>query len=63
VKAKDLRQKSVQELKELLAKLREELRVLNTLYINKRPFNYGRRRQIKRDIARILTVLRERNEA
>jgi len=63
VKIKELREKDTKELLELLEKLREELAVLNTLRKNQRPFNYGRRRVIKRDIARILTILREREKA
>jgi len=63
VKAKELRKKSTQELLDLLKELRNKLLVLETLRKNGRPFNYGERRNIRRDIARILTILRERENA
>ncbi|AIH04230.1 MULTISPECIES: 50S ribosomal protein L29 [Thermodesulfobacterium] len=60
MKARDLRELSIPELKEKLASLREELfnlRFQKTVYKLENPM---RIRQVKRDIARVLTVIREK---
>ncbi len=60
MKARELRELSIPELKEKLAELREELmnlRFQKTIHQLENPM---RIRQVKRDIARILTVLREK---
>ena len=64
MKAKELRQKSPEELKELLKDLRAELvKERAQIEAGLRPENPGRIRAIRRDIARILTILREKGEA
>lgn len=60
MKSRELREYSIPELKEKLVKLREELfnlRFQKTLHQLENPM---RIRQVKRDIARILTILREK---
>ena len=60
MKARELRQLSIPELKEKLAELRQELmnlRFQKTIHQLENPM---RIRQVKRDIARILTVLKEK---
>jgi len=64
LKAKELREKSVEELKELLKELQAELTKLRSqVAAGTRPENPGRIRAIRRDIARIKTILRERGAA
>lgn len=60
MKAKDLRELSIPELKEKLSKLREELFNLRFQRALHRLENPMRIRSIRRDIARVLTVLREK---
>ncbi|MCD6548159.1 MAG: 50S ribosomal protein L29 [Thermodesulfobacterium sp.] len=60
MKAHELRELSIPELKEKLSQLREELfnlRFQKTVHKLENPM---RIRQVKRDIARILTILREK---
>ena len=60
MKARELRQLSIPELKEKLAELRQELmnlRFQKTIHQLENPM---RIRQVKRDIARVLTVLKEK---
>uniref|UniRef100_A0A7V5XGT8 Large ribosomal subunit protein uL29 n=1 Tax=Thermodesulfobacterium geofontis TaxID=1295609 RepID=A0A7V5XGT8_9BACT len=60
MKAHELRELSIPELKEKLSQLREELfnlRFQKTIHKLENPM---RIRQVKRDIARILTILREK---
>jgi len=60
MKASELRELSIPELKEKLRELREELfnlRFQKTVHQLENPM---RIRQVKRDIARILTVIREK---
>jgi large subunit ribosomal protein L29 len=60
MKARELRELSIPELKEKLFQLREEflnLRFQKTIHKLENPM---RIRQVKRDIARILTILREK---
>ncbi|HHF53388.1 MAG: 50S ribosomal protein L29 [Thermodesulfobacterium sp.] len=60
MKARELRELSIPELKEKLSQLREELfnlRFQKTVHKLENPM---RIRQVKRDIARILTILREK---
>ncbi len=61
MKAKELREKSPEELQQLLSDLRAELIKLRAqVEAGLRPENPGRIRAIRRDIARILTILREK---
>jgi len=63
MKARELRELSIPELKEKLVQLREELfnlRFQKTIHKLENPM---RIRQVKRDIARILTVLREKESS
>ncbi|RKX59057.1 MAG: 50S ribosomal protein L29 [Thermodesulfobacteriota bacterium] len=60
MKARELREFSIPELKEKLSQLREELfnlRFQKTIHKLENPM---RIRQVKKDIARILTILREK---
>uniref|UniRef100_A0A7V4JQA1 Large ribosomal subunit protein uL29 n=1 Tax=Thermodesulfobacterium geofontis TaxID=1295609 RepID=A0A7V4JQA1_9BACT len=60
MKAGELRELSIPELKEKLSQLREELfnlRFQKTIHKLENPM---RIRQVKRDIARILTILKEK---
>ena len=62
-RAKELRERETQDLKRLLEELRAELRKYRAqIASGVRPDNPGRVREIKRTIARILTILRERGE-
>jgi len=58
MKAKDLHQKIEQELKGLLAEKREKLRELNFDIHLKQSKNVRDVRKLKKDIARILTILK-----
>lgn len=58
MKAKDLHQKTEHELKSLLAEKREKLRELNFDIHLKQSKNVRDVRKLKRDIARILTILK-----
>ncbi|MEK7580331.1 MAG: 50S ribosomal protein L29 [Patescibacteria group bacterium] len=58
MKAKDLRQKTEQELKNLLEEKREKLRELNFDIQLKQSKNVRDIRKNKKDIARILTILK-----
>ncbi len=60
MKAEELRQLSVPELKEKLRELREELFNLRFQKSIHQLENPMRIRQVKRDIARVLTVIREK---
>ena len=60
MKASELREFSIPELKEKLSELREELFNLRFLKSIHKLENPMRIRQVKRDIARILTILREK---
>ena len=59
MKAEELRKKSKLQLQKLLKEKRERLRQLRFDLTAKKLKNYREIRQIKKDIARILTVLRE----
>lgn len=59
--AKDLRSKSVPDLQKQLASLREKLRDLNFRIANKQVKNYREHKNLREDIARVLTVLHEKN--
>jgi len=62
-RAKELREKTKEELLQQLNELRAELRKYRAqIASGVRPENPGRVREIKRTIARILTILRERGE-
>jgi len=60
MKASELRELSIPELKEKLSELREELFNLRFQKSIHKLENPMRIRQVKRDIARILTILREK---
>lgn len=57
MKAKELKQKSKDELQKLLQNLREKLRQLRFDLVSGKVKNVREIRQIKKDIARILTIL------
>jgi len=60
MKAKELRELSIPELKERVVKLREELMNLRFQKTIHRLENPMRIREIRREIARVLTILREK---
>jgi large subunit ribosomal protein L29 len=63
MKAKELRELSIPELKERVAKLREELMNLRFQKTIHRLENPMRIRQVKREIARVLTILKEKERS
>jgi large subunit ribosomal protein L29 len=63
MKAKELRELSIPELKERLAKLREELMNLRFQKTIHRLENPMRIRQVRREIARVLTIIKEKERS
>jgi large subunit ribosomal protein L29 len=63
MKAKELRELSIPELKERVAKLREELMNLRFQKVIHRLENPMRIRQVRREIARVLTILKEKERS
>ncbi|MEQ9121845.1 MAG: 50S ribosomal protein L29 [Alphaproteobacteria bacterium] len=63
MKAQETRAKSADELKEQLAGLRKEALNLRFQQATGQLENTARRKTVRRDIARILTVLDERRQA
>ncbi|PIR72245.1 MAG: 50S ribosomal protein L29 [Candidatus Nealsonbacteria bacterium CG10_big_fil_rev_8_21_14_0_10_36_24] len=61
MKTKELKQKSKDELQKLLQNLREKLRQLRFNLASGKVKNIREIRQIKKDIARILTMLCQKN--
>jgi large subunit ribosomal protein L29 len=61
--AEDLRRKSADELKDALLQLRKEAFNLRFQVASGQLENTARRRQVRRDIARIKTVLNEQRRA
>lgn len=60
LKSKEIREKSPAELQVLLAELREKLRDTRFKVSQFQYKNYNDLKDIKRDIARVKTVMRER---
>jgi large subunit ribosomal protein L29 len=63
MKAKELRELSIPELKERVAKLREELMNLRFQKTIHRLENPMRIRQVRREIARVLTIIKEKERS
>jgi large subunit ribosomal protein L29 len=63
MKAEDLRTKSADELKESLIGLRKERFNLRFQQASGQLENTARARQVRRDIARIKTILRDKQQA
>jgi len=63
MKAEDLRTKSADELKESLVGLRKEQFNLRFQQASGQLENTARARQVRRDIARIKTILRDKQQA
>ena len=63
MKAEDLRTKSADELKESLVSLRKERFNLRFQQASGQLENTARARQVRRDIARIKTILRDKQQA
>ncbi len=63
MKARELRELSTEELEQKVAELRQELFNLKMQHSTGQLENPMRLKQLRRDIARILTVLRERELA
>jgi len=62
MKAKELRQKTIKDLRRLERELREKLRELRFDLASGKVKNVREIREIKKDIARILTVIREKEK-
>ena len=62
MKIKELREKNTEELKKLLADKRETLRKLRFDVSSKQIKNVRELRNTKKDIARILTLIREKKQ-
>lgn len=60
MKIQEIRQKSEKELKKLMLSLQDKLRDLRFKTASKQLKNYKEMGQIKKDIARILTVIKEK---
>lgn len=60
MKAKELRERSVKQLQELLFEKRKRLEKLNLDLVLGKLKNYKEINQTKKDIARILTILKEK---
>lgn len=63
MRAKELRNKKETELKKLAAELREKLRVLKFDLAAGKVKNVREIREVKKDIAKILTILKEKKYA
>ncbi len=63
MKAKEMREKTAEELRHLLGTWREELFNLNVRAMTGQMEQYSKVREIKRDIARVLTILRATSTA
>ncbi|QIK71433.1 50S ribosomal protein L29 [Propioniciclava coleopterorum] len=59
--AADLRGRSREELNKLVAELKEELFTLRFAAATGQLESHGRLREVRKDIARVYTVLQERN--
>ena len=62
MKIRELRRKPIKELRETLINLRDKLRELRFNLAGGKVKNIKEIRQTKRDIARILTLLKEQHE-
>lgn len=60
IKIKELRQKTLTELKGVLASKKEELIKVNFDLHLKKVKNVRKRKEIRKEIARILTIMKER---
>jgi large subunit ribosomal protein L29 len=60
MRAKDLREKKIEELEKILKEKREKLKNLKLDLIQGKLKNVREIRETKRDIARILTILRSK---
>jgi large subunit ribosomal protein L29 len=63
MRPKDLRERSDEELEVELANLREGLFRLRFRGVTENTSHAGERRAMKRDVARVLTIMRERESA
>lgn len=62
MKAADIRQKTQEELRRNVKEIRERLRSLRFDLTSGKVKNVREIRQIRKDVARILTVLKEKNQ-
>jgi len=60
MKVSKLREKSTKELRKLLQSSREKMRQIRFNLVSGKVKNYKEIREIKKDIARILTILKEK---
>lgn len=61
MKIEDIRKKTNKELQKLLAEQRDELREVRFKVASRQFKNYKKVNQIKRDIAKVLTVFKEKS--
>lgn len=62
MRVKEIRQKTIEDLRKLEKELREKLRGLRFDFASGKVKNVREIREIKKDIARILTVIREKEK-
>jgi large subunit ribosomal protein L29 len=62
MKIKDLREKNIEELKKLLAEKEESIRKFRFDFATKQVKGIRQIRVEKRDVARIITLIREKNK-
>ena len=62
MKIKDLREKNIEELKKLLAQKEENIRKLRFDLVTKQVKGTRQIRTEKRDVARMITLIREKNK-
>ena len=60
MQAKDLRPKKEKELLEQLKNLRKELKEISMSVLNRKEKNVKKPRNLRKDIARILSILKEK---
>ena len=60
MQAKDLRPKKEKELLEQLKSLRKELKEISMSVLNRKEKNVKKPRNLRKDIARILSILKEK---
>jgi len=63
MKPRDIRKKSTEDLLEQFEEMKEQIRTLRFKVASREIKNHQQLRQTKKDMARILTILKERKES
>ena len=63
MKIKEIREKTIEELRNMLAENKEKARVLRFDIHTKQTKDHREYRTIKRDIAKVITILKEKKES